>query len=172
MTNMTNMTSIAKLKLYLTKIIIRIKKPSVVLSLVSNFITLLVTMGFKLDSKYIMSLATIICSILVTLGILSNPDSATKGYGDKYLICSRTGQLEPHEEIGGKMLCQNCGAEYDSTKAAAIMQTLPKGSAAGNTQSEASSSSAVSTAPPAASSSTASTAPSAAASSSGDTAAN
>lgn len=96
------------------KVIKRLRKPSVLLSLLSHVLTLFITMGLQVNEHYIMSIATIACSILVTLGILSNPDTTTKGYGDDYLICSASGRLEPHVPVNGKMVCTNCGAVHDS----------------------------------------------------------
>lgn len=58
----------------------------------------------------------IIGSMLVSLGILSNPDSSKRLYGDDYLPCADTGKLEPHIQIDGKMVCKTCGAVYQESK--------------------------------------------------------
>lgn len=101
----------------------RLRKPSVALSLVSHVLTLCITMGFELNENHIMSVATILCSILVTLGILSNPESLKKGYGDDYLICSASGKLEQHVKVNNQMVCANCGAVYNP-EAKAVTKSL------------------------------------------------
>lgn len=70
------------MKQQLSQFAIRLRKPSIILSLVSQIITILLLLGFDIDKNLIMSVATIICSILVALGILSNSDSTKKGSGD------------------------------------------------------------------------------------------
>jgi len=56
------------------KILSRLRNPTVILSIASNLISLGLLLGYKLNEGLIMSAVTIICSILITLGILSNPD--------------------------------------------------------------------------------------------------
>jgi len=56
------------------KVLSRLRNPTVILSIVSNLISLGLLLGYKLNEGLIMSAVTIICSILITLGILSNPD--------------------------------------------------------------------------------------------------
>ena len=64
----------------------RLKNPTVVLSIVSNLISLALLLGYKLDESLILSVVTIVCSVFVTLGIMSNPDGT----------CSRCGRpMEP-----------------------------------------------------------------------------
>jgi len=56
------------------KILSRLKNPTMILSIASNLISLGLLLGYKLNEGLIMSAVTILCSIMVTLGILSNPD--------------------------------------------------------------------------------------------------
>ena len=59
-------------KYFLKKLLRRLKRPSTLLSLVSQVAALLLLIGFKIDQNAIMGIATAACSILITLGILSN----------------------------------------------------------------------------------------------------
>ena len=90
----------------------RLKKPSVVLSVVSQILSLLLIFGVKIDENLVMQIAVILCSIFVTLGVMQNPDTQKKGYGDDILKCSRTGEMEPHVMVDNRMVCVNCGTEY------------------------------------------------------------
>jgi len=90
----------------------RLRKPSVILSIVSQVSTLILLFGFNINENLIMSAAAIICSILVSLGILSNPDSKNKTYGDDMLVCAHSGKLEQHVMVDGKMVCKSCGAVH------------------------------------------------------------
>ena len=90
----------------------RLKKPSVLLSVVSQILALLLIFGVKVDESLVMQIAVILCSILATLGVMQNPDTRKKGYGDDILKCSRTGKMEPHVMVNNRMVCVNCGAEY------------------------------------------------------------
>jgi len=93
----------------LERLISRLKQPSVLLSLVSQGISIFILMGFNLNEDLIKSLAAIICSILVTLGILSNPDTKNRGYGDDILFCICDGKNAQHVRVNGHMICQKCG---------------------------------------------------------------
>lgn len=89
--------------------ILRLKNPSVILSILSQIIALLLLFGFKINENIIMSVAAIACSILTTLGILSNPDTKNKGYGDDIITCSECGKSCVHCNVNGQMICSNCG---------------------------------------------------------------
>ena len=98
------------MKEQLTQMFLRLKKPSVVLSIVSQVVAILLMLGLKVNESTIMAVATGGCSILATMGILSNPDASKSGYGDDLLICSKSGQLERHGMVNGPMGCGNWGA--------------------------------------------------------------
>lgn len=87
----------------------RIRKPSTIISLVSQVVALLLLVGYDLDKNIIVSVATVLCSILVTLGILSNPDTENKGYGDDIRPCSKEGKNTCHVKVNGQMVCAVCG---------------------------------------------------------------
>lgn len=90
----------------------RLRKPSVLLSVVSNVISISLLLGANIDENMIMQVAVIGCSILVMLGVMNNPDTEKSGFGDDLLLCANSGRLEPHVRINGKMVCKKCGAEY------------------------------------------------------------
>lgn len=101
------------MKEQLMQMLHRLKKPSVLLSIVSQVVAVLLMLGFDVNEGMVMSVAVGISSVLVTLGILSNPDAHKSGYGDDILTCSASGNLEPHVMVNGQMVCANCGAVYN-----------------------------------------------------------
>lgn len=102
----------------------RLKKPTVIIALVSQIVSMLLLFGIKIDQDLIMGASTIICAILVTLGVLSTPETTT-------LTCS-SGNCgdQPHTIVDGKLACIGCGTEYSETPivlpdAEAAAQALP-----------------------------------------------
>lgn len=93
-------------------ILARLKKPSVVMSVVSQIIAILILAGFQANESMVMTVVTMICNILVTLGIMSNPDTNTRSYGDDLLVCTGCGVIRQHVKVNGRMLCSDCGAVY------------------------------------------------------------
>lgn len=98
----------------------RLRKPSVVLSIASQVAAILVVFGLQIDRDAFMTVVVLGCSILTTLGVLSNPDSTKRGYGDDILTCSKSGRKERHALINGEYVCVNCGAIYDPAADAAL----------------------------------------------------
>jgi uncharacterized membrane protein len=97
-------------------ILSRIRKPSVIMSVTSQLISLLMILGVHLNQNTIMTVVAIGCTILASLGILSNPDTQKGGYGDDILTSAGTGKKEPHVLINGQMVCKSSGAVYDPAK--------------------------------------------------------
>lgn len=95
-------------------IIARLQKPSVILSLVSQATAVLLLIGFTIDEHLILSIATLLCSALVTLGILSNPDTENKKFGDDVMLCSKEDKYSNHIKINGQMLCAECGCAHST----------------------------------------------------------
>jgi uncharacterized protein YbaR (Trm112 family) len=46
------------------------------------------------------------------MGILANPDAKKNNYGDDIYTCTECGEKTQHVEVGGEMVCKNCGAKY------------------------------------------------------------
>jgi uncharacterized membrane protein len=90
----------------------RLKKPSTIISLTSQVVSILLLLGVHINQTEVMGIAAAICSLLVTMGVLSNPDSNKKGYGDDLKICSNDGNLTKHVLVNGQMVCEECGAVY------------------------------------------------------------
>ena len=90
----------------------RLKNPSVILSIVSQIAGIAVMINPNVKADVITGVAMSICSILVLLGILSNPNTKNKGFGDDILMCSKCGKPSVHIEVAGQMVCQECGAVY------------------------------------------------------------
>lgn len=93
----------------------RLRRPSVIISIVSQVTAFLVLFNVNIDKSVIMSAATIVCSILTTMGILSNPDSQKNGYGDDIINCESCGGSKLHVNAGDQMICADCGAIHDSS---------------------------------------------------------
>lgn len=94
----------------------RLRKPSVMLSLISQVVAILVLLGYPVQEDLVMGVAVSACSVLVLLGIMSNPDTKKKGYGDDLLQCANSGLIEQHTMINGEMICTKCGAVYEEDK--------------------------------------------------------
>jgi uncharacterized membrane protein len=88
----------------------RLKKPSVLISLASLAVKLLIVLGLDINESAAIQATVFLCSIMVTLGIMSDPEAKAKGFGDDLLVCSSTGEKERHVEINGQMMCTKCGA--------------------------------------------------------------
>lgn len=96
-----------KMKKQLLVMLNRLKNPSVVLSIASQFIIILTLFHVNVDRNIITGIVTAICSILVSLGIMSNPEQ--KGYSDNITYCEKCGENEVHINIADKLVCIKCG---------------------------------------------------------------
>lgn len=94
------------------KILSRLKNPSVVLSIFAQIITILSLLNVNVDLTIAKGILTAVCSILVLLGIMSNPTTENKGYGDDMLLCSHCNKKSPHVLICGEMICTECGCIF------------------------------------------------------------
>ena len=90
-------------------IISRLKNPSVIISIASQIITILMLLKVNVDESLIMGAITSITSVLVMLGIMSNPTTRNKGYGDDMIMCKTCGKHTPHVLTGTNMSCSICG---------------------------------------------------------------
>ena len=104
------------MSIQLKLLISSLKQPSVILSIASRIISVMLLLGFQVNQSVVLAVVTACCSIMVTPGIMSNPDSTKKGYGDDLLTCSNSGKKELHTRINGQMVCTVCGAVYDPSK--------------------------------------------------------
>lgn len=91
----------------LKSLLSRLRKPSVIITLVSQIVTMLLLFGVKVDENLVMGSVTIICSMLVTLGLLSTPESVP-------LNCA-SGKcgVKPHVLVGDQLVCKECGTVYN-----------------------------------------------------------
>lgn len=92
----------------------RLKKPSVIISIASEAVMMLTFFHFDIDADATIKTITTLVSLLVTMGILSNPDSSKAGYGDDITVCSGCGEETKHVLVNGEMLCENCGSPAES----------------------------------------------------------
>lgn len=100
------------MKQQILQILKRLRKPSVLLSIVSQIVAILLMFGFNINQSNVMTIASLMCTLLVTIGILSNPDAPTKGDSSDMKICSKTGKLEKHVLIKEQWICTECGAAH------------------------------------------------------------
>lgn len=94
----------------------RLKKPSVIISLVSEIVAVLVLLKINVDRNYIMAVVTAICGVLTTLGILSNPATEKKGFGEEIHYCESCKKDSVFVKVNGKMVCKDCGIELGADK--------------------------------------------------------
>lgn len=87
----------------------RLKRPGVIISITSQIITVLLLLNVNVNIDVVTGIVTAICSILVLLGILSDPDSEQMGYGDIFALCSGCGKKTHHVFINGQLVCKECG---------------------------------------------------------------
>ena len=66
----------------LKTILKRLKNPSVLISIASEIVVIFMLFNVGIDVNVVSGTLTAISSILVLLGILSNPDTVNKGYGE------------------------------------------------------------------------------------------
>lgn len=92
-------------------ILSRLKNPSVILSILSEVITILMLLNVNVNIDLVTGIVTAVCSILVLLGILSNPTAQNRGYGDDVMRCENCGKDSLHVQVNGKMVCIDCGEE-------------------------------------------------------------
>ncbi|MEG0873908.1 MAG: phage holin [Clostridiales bacterium] len=96
-------------------ILSRLKNPSVVISIASQILTVLLLFHVKigiLDMNILTGTITAISSILVLLGITSDPTTKNKGYKDDILICANCQRKTIHRQINDKMVCEKCGTPH------------------------------------------------------------
>lgn len=98
----------------LTTILTRLKKPSVLTSLAAQITTLLLLFNVEIDTQLITGIITVITTILVLLGIVSNPDTQNQTYGDDLYFCPTCNKMTPHVLAGGNMLCPECATINDT----------------------------------------------------------
>ncbi len=89
----------------------RLKNPSVVLSIASQIIAILMLLNVHVDEGIVTGIVAAVCSILVLLGIMSNPESTKKGYGDDIYKCPNCNCDCEYVEVNGKLVCKKCGTE-------------------------------------------------------------
>lgn len=94
-----------QLKIILT----RLRNPAVITSLVSEGIAILLLLNVDIDVNMVAGVLATLTSMLVVLGVLSNPDTKKKGYGDDIAICSGCGEETQHVLVGGELVCKDCG---------------------------------------------------------------
>lgn len=96
----------------LDRIFVRLKKPSVLVSIISEIIAIMLIFNVKVDVGVAEGLLAAVSSIFVTLGILSNPMKLGNGYQDDMRICENCGKMKRHVLVGGQLLCEDCGTKF------------------------------------------------------------
>ena len=97
----------------LNLILNRIKKPQVIMSILSQVIIILTILNIDVDVDAISGIVTAVCTILVMLGIMSNPDDGSFGYCDEIHVCSNCHKNACHIRVKDKLICRNCGNTTD-----------------------------------------------------------
>ncbi|MEG0570305.1 MAG: hypothetical protein RR497_01530 [Oscillospiraceae bacterium] len=92
-------------------ILSRLKNPSVILSIVSQVITILVLLKVDVDASIVTGIVAAICSIFVLLGIMSNPSTQKISYADDIYTCENCGEKNAHVLVGDELVCSSCGSK-------------------------------------------------------------
>lgn len=87
----------------------RLQNPSVVMSIASQIITILLLFNIDINRSIVIGVVTAVCSILVLLGIMSNPDRQNGGFGEDIAHCEACDKRTVHVVVAGEMVCKNCG---------------------------------------------------------------
>lgn len=90
----------------------RLKNPSVLLSIGSQIVAILVLLKVNVDMNIISGVIAAVCSILVLMGILSDPTTNNKGYHDDILPCESCNKKSKHITIDNNVMCSICGNKY------------------------------------------------------------
>ena len=97
----------------LKEILKRLKNPSTVLSLVSEIIVILILFKVNVNVDIVTGVVTACCSILVLLGIMSNPTTSNKGYADDIFYCKNCKENTCHTVIDNNLYCCKCGNKHN-----------------------------------------------------------
>ncbi len=97
-------------------ILSRLKNPSVVLSIVSQIITVLALLKIDDNISIVTKIVIGVCSVFVLLGIISNPSSKKFGYGDDILNCQNCNKDTLHTFIYNNFVCVECGHKFEKDK--------------------------------------------------------
>ena len=90
----------------------RLRSPSVVMGIVSQIIVILTLLNVSVDVNVITGIAVAVCSIMVFLGIMKNPNTKKMGVLDEIHWCEHCKKDSVHYRIAGKLVCSECGAEH------------------------------------------------------------
>ncbi len=90
----------------------RLRQPSVVLSIASQIVTILLLLNVNVDQNIVTGVVTAVCSILVFMGIMSNPTTQNKWYGDDTLYCKNCQKNTAHLSVADKMICSTCSTTF------------------------------------------------------------
>lgn len=99
--------------LQLKKMLKRLKNPTTILSILSEIITILILLKVDVNVDLVTGIVTAVCSILVLLGIMSNPTTVTKGYGDDILYCKNCQEKTENVVINNELCCTKCGQKHE-----------------------------------------------------------
>ena len=98
-----------QLKLFLK----RLAKPSVLISIASQVVAILMVFNIQVDMNIVTTVITGVCSILVLLGIVSDPGTKNSGFGDDVRNCVGCKKKSAHVTVGGKLICKDCGTVFE-----------------------------------------------------------
>lgn len=90
----------------------RLLNPSIIISIVAQIASVLTLFQLNVDMNIVETVVTAICSILVLLGIVSNPDTMNKGYGDDIKFCTNCNKYCEYVMVAGKLICKECGCAF------------------------------------------------------------
>ncbi len=87
----------------------RLKKPHVLLGILSQMVIILKAFDVQINTESLSVVITAICSILVLMGIIADPDKSDYGLCQDIKKCENCGQTTCHLKVGDTLICKNCG---------------------------------------------------------------
>ena len=93
----------------------RLLKPKVFISIASEVISILVLFNINIDMNIVTAIITSAFSILIFLGIISDPNTQKKGYGDDIFKCTTCNKTTEHVLVNGQMTCRGCGGIHNNS---------------------------------------------------------
>lgn len=108
-------TKNSKENTFLINILKRLRNPVVITSIISQVMIILTIAKLNVDGSAITKVVVAICSILVSLGIMNNPE-AQKPTKTIKLKCSNCGETTEYLFLNGELMCDDDGNPYEITE--------------------------------------------------------
>ena len=106
----------------INKILEKIKKPTILLAVVSEVVTILMLFDLKVDQNLVMTAVTSLSSILIMVGIMSDPYKKNDNNEHVLAYCPHCDKTTWHIMVDGKEICRECAYEFQNTKKVNLLE--------------------------------------------------